>query len=314
VRYVQATGKHASKVVDAHPEPLSEGHVRIAVAYVGVCHSDLAAVAEGEGDFPFRLGHEVSGVVTESAAAGRPPGTRVAAYVSNGYASEIVAPAARTVVLHPGCSLLDGALAEPVACVIGGLEMLSFRQYPRIVLVGAGFMGLLALCYLTALGHRVVVIELRASARELARDCGADVAVHPDEVDDRMRRAQPIVIEATGATEGLNLASDLVGIDGTLGILGYHQSNGGARTVDMQGWNFRALRVISLHNRSTDNILTWMDRAQRSAALGFIRPSRLVDRRVNLDELPDVLTGKHEHDAIKTVLSLDADQEPQADR
>jgi threonine dehydrogenase-like Zn-dependent dehydrogenase len=310
VRYVQTTGKFASSMVHAHPEPLHEGHVRLAVAYVGVCHSDLAAVAEGEGDFPRRLGHEVSGVVTESAAVDRPPGTRVAAYVSYGYASEIVVPAARTVVLHRDCSLLDGALAEPFACVIGGLEMLSFREYPRIVLVGAGFMGLLALRYLTALGHRVLVIEPRASARELARHWGADGAVHPDETDDQMRRTQPIVIEATGAAAGLNLASDLVGIDGTLGVLGYHQSNGGARTVDMQGWNFRALRVVSLHNRSTDNILTWMDRAQRSAALGFICPSRLVDRRVNLDELPDVLANKHEHDAIKTVLCPDADQEP----
>jgi len=314
VRYVQTTGKLASSVVQAHSEPLSNGHVRLSVAYVGVCHSDLAAVAEGEGDFPRRLGHEVSGVVTESAAADRPPGTRVAAHVSYGYASEIVVPAVRTVVLNPDCSLLDGALAEPVACVIGGLEMLSFREYPRIVLVGTGFMGLLALRYLTALGHRVFVIEPRASARELARDWGADVVVHPDEVDDQMRRTQPIVIEATGAAAGLNLASDLVGIDGTLGILGYHQSNGGKRTVDMQGWNFRAMRVVSLHNRRTDNVLTWMDRAQRSAALGFICPSRLVDRRVSLNELPDVLTGKHEHDAIKTVLCPDADKEPQADR
>src|SRR5215470_2470211 len=89
VRYVQTTGRLASSVVHAPPEPLPEGHVRLAVAYVGVCHSDLAAVAEGEGDFPRRLGHEVSGVVTESAAAARPPGTRVAAYISYGYASEI---------------------------------------------------------------------------------------------------------------------------------------------------------------------------------------------------------------------------------
>jgi threonine dehydrogenase-like Zn-dependent dehydrogenase len=222
--------------------------------------------------------------------------------VDNGYASEIVVPAARTVVLHPDCSLLDGALAEPVACVIGGLEMLSFREHRRIVLVGAGFMGLLALRYLTAVGHRVFVIEPRASARELARRWGADDVVHPDEIDDRMRQTQPIVIEATGAAAGLNVAGDLVGIDGTLGILGYHQSNGGERIVDMRGWNFRALRVFSLHNRCTDNILTWMDRAQRSAALGFISPGRLVDVRVNLDELPDVLAGKHKRDTIKTVL------------
>jgi threonine dehydrogenase-like Zn-dependent dehydrogenase len=122
-----------------------------------------------------------------------------------------------------------------------------------------------------------------------------------------MRRAQPVVIEATGAAAGLNLASDLAGIDGTLGILGYHQSDSGERVVDMRGWNFRALRVVSLHHRRLDNILTWMDRAQRAAALGFICPGRLVDVRVSLDEVADVLAGKRAHDAVKTVLRPDAD-------
>jgi len=305
VRYLQITGKLAAEVVEAEPEFLPEGHVRVAVAYVGVCHTDIADVAEGNGPFPRRPGHEVSGVVIESAAETRPAGTRVVAYVDDGYATEVVAPAERTVPLHPGCSLLDGALAEPTACVIGGLEMLSFREHAQVVIVGTGFMGLLALRYLTAIGHRVFVIEPRAAARDLARSWGADTVVHPDEVPERMHLAQPIVIEATGAAAGLQLASDLVAIDGTLGILGYHQAGGGMRTVDMQSWNYRAMHVVSLHNRSEKNILTWIDRAQRSAALGVLSPSQLVNAQVNLDELPDVLTGKAGHDTIKTVLHLD---------
>jgi threonine dehydrogenase-like Zn-dependent dehydrogenase len=307
MRYLQTTGKFAASVIHARPEPLPGGHVRIAVAYAGVCHSDIAAVAEGEGDFPRRLGHEVSGVVTETTANTRPIGTRVAAYADDGYASEILVPFERTVPLHPDCSLLDGALAEPVACVIGGLEMLSFREHAQVVLVGAGFMGLLALRYLTAIGHRVFAIEPRTSARELARSWGADTVVHPDEVPDRMHLTQPIVIEATGAAAGLELASDLVAIDCTLGVLGYHQSNGGKRIVDMRGWNFRAMRVVSLHNRSIENILTWIDRAQRSAALGFIAPSQIVDAQVNLDELTGILAGKPGRDTIKTALRLDAE-------
>ena len=305
MRYVQVTGRLAAEVVEAESESLPDGHVRVAVAYVGVCHTDIGNVAEGNGAFPRRLGHEVSGVVIESAAETRPVGTRVVAYVDDGYATEVVAPAERTVPLHPGCSLLDGALAEPTACVIGGLEMLSFREQAQVVLVGTGFMGLLALRYLTAIGHRVFAIEPRAAARDLARSRGADTVVHPDEVPERMHLAQPIVIEATGAAAGLQLASDLVAIDGTLGILGYHQSGRGKRTVDMQSWNYRAMHVVSLHNRSEKNILTWIDRAQRSAALGVICPGQLVNAQVNLDELPDVLTGKANPDTIKTALRLD---------
>jgi threonine dehydrogenase-like Zn-dependent dehydrogenase len=305
VRYLQITGRRAAEVVQAEPESLPDGHVRVAVAYAGVCHTDIADVAEGDGDFPRRLGHEVSGVVIESAGSTRPVGTRVVAYVDDGYATEVVAPAELTVPLHSGCSLLDGALAEPMACVIGGLEMLPFREHAQVVLVGTGFMGLLALRYLTAIGHRVFAIEPRAGARDLARSWGADTVVHPDEVPERMHLAEPLVIEATGAAAGLQLASDLVAIDGTLGILGYHQAGGGKRTVDMQSWNYRAMHVVSLHNRSEKNILTWIDRAQRSAALGVISPGHLVNAQVDLDELPDVLTGKADPDSIKTALRLD---------
>jgi threonine dehydrogenase-like Zn-dependent dehydrogenase len=305
MRYLQATGSSTATVIRADPQPLPDGHVRVAVAFAGVCHTDLAAVADGDGHFPRRLGHEVSGVVTETAAPKRPVGTRVAAYVDDGYASETVIPAQRTVPLHPRCSLLDGALAEPVACVIGGLEMLSFREHAQVVLVGAGFMGLLVLRYLAAIGHRVFVIEPRAAAQELARSWGADTVAHPDEVPGEMRLSGPVVIEATGAAPGLQLASDLVAIDGTLGIMGYHQSSGGRRVIDMQGWNFRAMRVVSLHNRSTQNALTWIDRAQRSAALGFISPGQLVDAEVDLDGLAGLLSGQPSHGAIKTVLRLD---------
>ena len=44
---------------------------------------------------------------------------------------------------------------------------------------------------------------------------GADTVVHPDEVPNSMRPAQPIVIEATDTEAGLQPAGDLVGIDGT---------------------------------------------------------------------------------------------------
>jgi threonine dehydrogenase-like Zn-dependent dehydrogenase len=304
MRYLQATGTLSTDLVETEPPPLTDGAVSIAVAYAGVCHSDLAEVIGGRGHFPRRLGHEVSGIVTKTSTDRRPVGMRVAAYVDDGYATDIVTSAERTIPLHADCSLLDGALAEPVACVIGGLEMLSYREHGQVVLVGAGFMGLLALRYLTAIGHRVFTIEPRAAARELAARWGADNVVHPEDVPRAMYRSQPIVIEATGTAAGLELAGDLTGIDGTLGILGYHQSNRGSRVVDMQGWNFRAMRITNLHNRRLDNILTWMERAQRSAALGFISPGQLVDAEVDLEGLTDLFSTETGHDSIKTVLCL----------
>ncbi|MGB4137056.1 MAG: alcohol dehydrogenase catalytic domain-containing protein, partial [Microbacterium sp.] len=122
---------------------LAEAHARVQLSHVGICHSDIAAIAAGIAG-PAHLGHEAAGVVVESRIAGLDVGTRVVAYVNDAYATVVDVPQDRITVLDPGCSLLDAALAEPVACVIGAVEMLSLTDCAEIVLIGAGFMGLLA--------------------------------------------------------------------------------------------------------------------------------------------------------------------------
>ncbi|WP_150306529.1 zinc-binding dehydrogenase [Planctomonas psychrotolerans] len=304
MRYLLATGARTVSVESGVAPDLPDGSVRVSVAHVGICHSDTALVAEGSADFPLRLGHEVSGVVTETTVQAVPVGARVAAYVTDGYATEIVLPADQAVLLHPDCSLLDGALAEPLACVIGGMEMLDLAHESELVLVGAGFMGLMALRYLVAGGHRVTVLEPRERARALAREWGADRVLPPDEVPPSMSAGASVVVEATGSAAGLALASDLVATAGTLGILGYHQSARGMRTVDMRSWNFRALRVLSLHHRNRADVLRWMDRAQRMSAHRILTPSTLVDVRVGLDDLPALFSAEGTPDSIKAVLDL----------
>jgi threonine dehydrogenase-like Zn-dependent dehydrogenase len=165
-------------------------------------------------------------------------------------------------------------------------------------------MGLMALRLLVAGGHRVTVIEPREIARDLAVRWGAERVLSPDDVTPDMHQSFSVVVEATGAAGGLQLASDLVRIAGTLGVMGYHQSNGGKRSVDMESWNFRALKVLSLHHRNPHDVLRWIDRAQRLSAHGILRPSELVDTTVTLDDLPAVFAGEASYTAIKTLLDV----------
>jgi threonine dehydrogenase-like Zn-dependent dehydrogenase len=311
MRYLIESAAHAVELVEADAPPLEDGQVRVAVAHVGVCHSDTARIKAARGPFPARLGHEVSGVVTESRADDLAPGARVIAYVADGYSTELVVPRNRIVPLHPDCDLVDAALAEPLACVIGAIEMLELARVPYVVLVGAGFMGLLSLRLLVAGGHRVIVIEPREAARERALAWGADAVLTPDEAPGAFPEGAPVVIEATGGVSGLALASDLTAIAGTLGILGFHQSAGGQRTVGMEGWNYRALRVLNLHHRDPEDVMRWIDRAQRLSAHGIVRPSELVDGRVTMAELPALFADPLAFGEFKTVLDVDIDVEPE---
>jgi threonine dehydrogenase-like Zn-dependent dehydrogenase len=307
VEYLTATGRGEVAIERDPSLPLASGHVRVRVAYVGVCHSDTAMVREGQGPFPSRLGHEVSGTVVESREPDLPEGTTVAAYITDGYATEVQVPTGRIIPLHPGCSLADAALSEPLACAIGGIEMLDLAHTPHIVLVGAGFMGLLALRLLVARGLPVTVIEPRERPRDLALRWGAQDVLSPDDVPEEMLENNPLVVEATGSAAGLELASSLVQIAGTLGILGYHQSDRGRRTVSMESWNYRALRVLSLHHRDPNDVMRWMDRAQRLSANRIVVPSELVDRRVSLAELAELFRDGEHGDTIKSLLDMTSD-------
>ncbi|OJU40271.1 MAG: hypothetical protein BGN97_02945 [Microbacterium sp. 69-10] len=263
---------------------VSAGHARVKLSHAGICHSDIAAIASGTITGPAHIGHEASGVVVESRIPGLDAGTRVVAYATDAYATHVDVPHDRIVVLDPGCSTLDAALAEPVACVIGAIEMLPLADCSEIVLVGAGFMGLLAVRHLALLGHAVTVVEPIEARRAVALGAGAVRALHPDSVLSEYPSGTAIVIEATGSAGGLALAGDLVAIGGTLGILGYHQSENGMRTVPMERWNFRAMSVLSLHHRSAERMMRWIDRAQRSAAQGGIVPSEFVDAYFGLSD------------------------------
>src|SRR5206468_2070300 len=90
-----------------------------------------------------------------------------------------------------------------------------------------------------AVGDPVTALALRA---------GADLVLgYDDDVDGRIAaltggRLADVVIEATGRQEPLDLAARLVRVRGRLVVAGYHQD--GARTVDMQLWNWRGLDVV----------------------------------------------------------------------
>lgn len=300
--FIEAMHPGSLELRSVEEESLPANSVRVAISYAGVCHSDVAWVAEQKGPYPRRLGHEASGVVTESSTPSVEVGTRVVAYVGDAYAHEVVTSAHNVVPIDPACDLRDAALAEPLACVIGGYDMLDLAGVSEVAVVGAGFMGLLMIRLLASAGYRVHVVEPRERTRALALQLGAVRVIAPEEVTSEDHGRFPAVIEAVGELVGLETCTDLVTIGGTLGILGYHQSHGGRRDVLMERWNFAGLRVLNLHHRNRDNVLRWIDRAQRMSALGVVNPARLVDAVISLAEVPRALTDHG--DTVKVLVEL----------
>ena len=221
----------------------------------------------------------------------------------NGYATEIDVAYQRLVPVPDGVSLLEACLAEPLSCILSGLDRLDLATVKSVHIIGSGFMGLLALACLTARGYRVTVIEPRDAARELALHLGACEVLYPDEAE-VLKDSAELVLECTGIQAGLDLAGSIAAIEAQLSIVGYHQSDDGRRSVDMKSWNYKCLRVINAHIRSEDRIFLLLRQALAMMAARSVRPGALITHITPLNDLPAWLASGYEQSAssIKTVV------------
>lgn len=186
------------------PEPKS-GWVRLKVAAVGICGTDLHFY---RGSFPspkgLLPGHEIGGVI-DTVADDVPlkPGVAVAAepLVScgvcyhcrsgdynrcakrmlvgvqgrGGCAEFATVPATCIYALPPSLAPETGALAEPLAVCVRGVRRGGVEIGQRVVIIGAGTIGLMSILASRAAGaSEIFVVARHPHQAEAARALGAD--------------------------------------------------------------------------------------------------------------------------------------------
>jgi L-iditol 2-dehydrogenase len=172
----------------------------------------------------FREGDAV--VVANSASCGACPACREGrenlcpqlAYLNGAYADFLLVPAhfvTRSTYPRPaGLAPELAALAEPLACVEHGLVRLNLVQRGaaarKVLVQGAGPLGLLFVAVLRELGHLVTAADPHAVRLEVAKKMGADSTIHierswNDEYSS-IEREYEIAIDATGTVAGWSTA------------------------------------------------------------------------------------------------------------
>jgi threonine dehydrogenase-like Zn-dependent dehydrogenase len=265
-------------VVD-RPEP-GPGEALVRLEGCGVCGSNLVPWQGREWfRYPFppgAPGHEGWGRVAAlgPGAAGFAVGDRVALLSAAAFAEYDVAAADRLVRIPDA---VEGPFpGEALGCGVNVFRRSAVRPGDAVAVVGAGFIGLVALRLAALAGARVIAISRRETSLRRAREMGAaetvplldraaSVAAARRAAGDRLL---DVVVEAVGNQEALDLASELVREGGRLVVAGFHQD--GLRTVNMGLWNWRGIDVVNAHERDP--------RVQREgvlAAAGAVAEGRL---------------------------------------
>lgn len=297
------------------PEP-AEGQVRITVAYCGVCGSDLHMLHGGMTPAGFVLGHEFSGQISALGPAvnGLTLGDRVTVLALSGcgecavcqlghpaacadsvpfgpgiqrpggLAEEVIVPADRVVPLPDAVDDQMGALAEPLAVAMRGVELAQITDpATSTVVMGAGPVGLLVAEVLRARGITdVVLFETRQHRRDRAAALGWQ-AIDPEEAAPSANGTPVVFFDCTGHAGAFARAQELMPIGATLVLVGMTtepiQINGLAMMT--KEWTIRG--SLGYDRRDMENALTLL-------AEGKIRTDQLITRVVDLDEVDSVFS------------------------
>ena len=303
----------------AYPESrLNPGDIRLRVGVSGICGSDLHEFVAGPLNLPMPavLGHEFCGEVVEAGAdvRGFEPGDRAIGVIyagcgrceycrrgdftlcdmramavaeRNGSFTEFVtAPAHQMFLVPPGVSDDEAAIMEPAAVACHAIRRSGLNLGQRVVVMGAGPIGLLVTALARAAGaDRIVVVEPGPNRRELALKMGADVALDVgDEVDGPVMeltesRGADIVFEASGNAAAFTQAQHLVRKQGRIVMVAVYEG----RKLEL-----RANRLVG---NEVDLIASyWANEADFSRAVNLVarrtldvRP--LISARYPLDDI-----------------------------
>ena len=223
----------------AKPHNADEALVRVLLS--GICNTDLE-IARGYAGFNGTIGHEFVGIVEDSTEADV-IGRRVVGEINAGcgkcelcrnedprhcasrtvlgivgrdgaHAEFLQLPAVNLIPLPDNIPDEQAVFTEPLAAACGILERVEINENDRVAVIGDGKLGLLCAQVVALTGAATVLVGKHAAKLRIAERRGIETST-PTEATKRQREFD-LVVEASGAAEGFQLALNLLRPKGKL--------------------------------------------------------------------------------------------------
>lgn len=296
------------------PSP-GDGDILIKVEASGICGTDRHLF---KGEFPSvpnkTLGHEFSGIVVDANGTGLKEGTRVTCdpntwcgtcaqclrgrvnlcennvatgiHRDGGFAEYCVFPAKKAVALSNDLDPLHGAFCEPLACTLHGMDIGAVQPGEKVIVIGGGVIGLLAVQIARLAGGDVMLLTRSAKKQALGRALGAHTtAASESAAKDIWADGADLVVECAGVAATVACAPRLARTGGRVVILGVLPSG---EEVPFEPFDL-LFREVQLHF-SFLNPFTH-ERAARMIEDGSIDVAPLVSRVITLPEAAEAIAN-----------------------
>lgn len=275
-------GKHDLRV-ESSPVPEPGDHdVLIKVKACGVCGTDVHIYDgdRGAADVtpPVILGHEFSGIIVET-------GKKVTSYkrgdrvcidpncycgncgfchaglnqfcinmigygttVNGGFAEYCCVSESQIYRLGDNTTFEQGAMAEPVACCLHGIEMCKIQPGTKVLIIGGGMIGLLMVQFAKLVGASMVVLmEPVMEKRKLGISLGADIAIDPvhenvvQQIQEKEILSFNTVIDCVGLVSTIEQAIELAGNSSVVMMFGLTKPDD---TISVKPFDFFKKEIV----------------------------------------------------------------------
>ncbi|QMT03550.1 zinc-dependent alcohol dehydrogenase [Gordonia jinghuaiqii] len=319
-------------LVDIVEPDAAPGEVTVAIDLCGVCATEVRAYLSGGGHGPMLCGHEWTGrlVAVGGAGAGLTVGQRVVVGVPDpcgecaacragrpdfcsfvmsvargrdrrpeqphgGFARLLTVPAYRVVPVPDGVSEVAAALVEPAAVAWHAVRRGAITAGERVLVVGAGPIGLLVLQCARAIGAvDVPVVELSEARRKAAKLSGAQ---HVSESTTDLVDEYDVVVDCTGDPDTIDQSLGVLCQGGRVVLV----SDAGSATIAPRMWLAKEASMIAAAGYTRAEIVETLD----LIAAGRIQPEKLHTRTVGLGSLSIGLEDLAASDTTDIKIMLD---------
>ena len=224
--------------------------------------------------------------------------------MDGGFAEYSVVPAAQALRLEPDVPLEYGAMSEPLACCIHGIDRAEIKVGDTVCVVGGGAIGLLIVQLARLSGAaKVVLSEPNAVRREKALQLGADLCIDP-----LMDGSTEQLLEFTGG-EGADIVIECAGNHAAVESA-FRFAKRGATILLFSVPAVSATYAVPLFDVYQKELTirgTFVnpDTHQRAVALinsGRIQIAPIITHTFSLEELPEAIAAQMGAEAIKVIV------------
>lgn len=312
--------------------------VLVRVAAAGICGTDVHIYHGDKGSAevkpPVVLGHEFSGVVEQvgNAVTSVSVGDHVTVDPNiycgkchycqigkkqlcenlyaigvnrdGGFAEYCIVPETQCYLLDRNLPLSHGAMTEPLACCLHGIDRANITPGNTVCVIGGGAIGLMMVQLARHVGaSQVILSEPVAMRREIGLQLGADDVIDPVHEDIAARLQEitgaagaDVIIECVGAPVATQQAFRAAKRGSTLLLFSVPKANS-VYELHLEDIYQKELTIVgSMINPDTHG---------RAAALinsGTIKMDKIITHRYSVEQVEDAILMQQSNESIKVII------------